>query len=163
LIKYANFFFNLIGLQLTIFTGGITMTEEQQEKKSDASAGEAWEEVGQRFQSLGESLAAAFKSTWENEETQAQWEKVKVDVDAAVNDIGRAAQEAAATEEAQKAKAEAYKTAEAAQQAGQEAMDEVKPHLLAAFRKIRTELDKAIEGMENSKPEEAKSDQTTQE
>lgn len=139
------------------------MAEEKQEKKTEAPAGESWVEVGQRFQSLGESIAAAFKSTWENEETQAQWEKVKIDMEAAANDIGRAAQETAATEEAQKAKAEAYKTAEAAQQAGQEAMDEVKPHLLDAFRKIRTELDKAIESMENSETEEAETDQATQE
>jgi hypothetical protein len=139
------------------------MAEEKQEKKTEASAGESWEEVGQRFQSLGESIAAAFKSTWENEETQAQWEKVKIDMEAAANDIGRAAQETAATEEAQKAKAEAYKTAEAAQQAGQEAMDEVKPHLLDAFRKIRTELDRAIESMENSETEETETDQATQE
>lgn len=139
------------------------MTEEKQDKRSEASAGEAWEEVGQRFQSLGESLAAAFKSTWENEETQAQWEKVKVDMEATASDIGRAAQETTASEEAQKAKAEAYKTAEAAQQAGQEVMDDVKPHLLAAFRKIKTELDKAIEGMESSGTEEPKTDQPTQE
>ncbi len=136
------------------------MTEEKQEKKTGASAGKAWEEVGQRFQSLGESLAAAFKSTWENEETQAQWEKVRADMEATANDIGRAAKETAATEEAQKAKAEAYKTAEAAQQAGQEVMDDVKPHLLAAFRKIRIELDKAIEGMEKSETEESPTDST---
>jgi len=136
------------------------MTEEQQGKKTEASANEAWQEVGQRFQTLGESLAAAFKSTWENEEPQTQWEKVRADMEATANDIGRAAKETAATEEAQKAKAEAYKTAEAAQQAGQEVMDDVKPHLLAAFRKIRTELDKAIEGMEKSETEEAPTDST---
>jgi hypothetical protein len=129
------------------------MTEEQQDKKTEPSTSQAWQEVGQRFQTLGESLAAAFKSTWENEETQAQWEKVKADVEAAANDIGRAAKETAATEEAQKAKAEAYKTAAAAQQAGQEMMDEVKPHLLVAFRKIRAELDQAIGSMEASEKE----------
>jgi hypothetical protein len=32
-------------------------------------------------------------------------------------------------------------------------MNEVKPHLLAAFRKIRTELDKAIGTMEASEKE----------
>jgi hypothetical protein len=129
------------------------MTEEKQEKKTEFPAGKAWEEVGQRFQSLGESLAAAFKSTWENKETQAQWEKVKADVEAAANDIGRAAKETAATEEAQKAKAEAYKTAEAAQKAGQEVMNDVKPHLLAAFQKIRAELDQVIGSMEASEKE----------
>ena len=126
------------------------MTEEQQGKKTEAPTNEAWQEVGQRFQALGESLAAAFKSTWENEETQAQWEKVKADVEAAANEFGRAAKETAATEEAQKAKAEAYKTAAAAQQAGQEVMNEVKPHLLTAFQKIRAELDQVISSMEAS-------------
>jgi len=136
------------------------MTEEKQEKKTEASIGEAWAEVGQRFQTLGESLAAAFKSTWENKETQAQWEKVKTDVEAAAHDIGRAAKETAATEEAQKAKAEAYKTAAAAQQAGQEVMDDVKPHLLAAFRKIRSELDQVIGSMEASEEEKPPAEST---
>lgn len=140
------------------------MTEEKQDKKTEASAGEAWAEVGQRFQALGESLAAAFKSTWENKETQAQWEKVRSDVEAAATDIGRAAKKTAATEEAQKAKAEAYKTAAAAQEAGQEVMDDVKPHLLAAFRKIRSELDKAIDSMEASEKESKEpSSESTQE
>jgi hypothetical protein len=126
------------------------MTEETQEKKTKSPAGEAWEEVGQRFQALGESMVAALKSTWENEGTQVQWEKVKADMEAAASDIGRAAKQTAATEEAQKAKAEAYKTAAAAQQAGYQVMDDVKPHLLAAFRKIRSELDQAIGSMEAS-------------
>ena len=136
------------------------MAEEKQKKKTEASAGAAWEEVGQRFQSLGESLAAAFKSTWENEETQARWEKVRADVEATANDIGRAAKETAATEEAQKAKAEAYKTAAAAQQAGQEMMDDAKPHLLAAFHKIRLELDKVIDSMERSTAEKPSAEST---
>ncbi len=138
------------------------MTEEKQDKKTVPSASKAWEEVGQRFQSLGESLAAAFKSTWENKETQAQWEKVKADVEAAANDIGRAAQQTAATEEAQKAKAEAHKTAAAAQQVGQEIMDDIKPHLLVAFRKIRSELDQVIGSMEASETEN-QPDESTQE
>jgi hypothetical protein len=126
------------------------MTEEKEQKQACASANEAWTEVGQRFQSLGESLTTAFKSTWENKETQAQWEKVKADMEAAANDIGRAAKETAASAEAQQAKAEAQKTAQAAQQAGQEAFRDIKPHVLAAFRKIRSELDQAIENMEKS-------------
>jgi len=136
------------------------MTEEKQDKETVSPASEAWEEVGQRFQSLGESLAAAFKSTWENKETQAQWEKVKADVEAAANDIGRAAQQTAATEEAQKAKAEAYKTAAAAQQAGQEIMDDIKPHLLTAFRKIRSELDQVIGSMEASETDKQPNEST---
>ena len=82
------------------------------------------------------------------------------DVEAAANDISRAARETAANEEAQKAKAEAYKTAVAAKQAGQEVMDDVKPHLLAAFRKIRSELDQVIGSMEASEKEKPPAEST---
>ena len=39
------------------------MTEEQ-------TTNEAWSEVGKQFQSLGESLAKAFRTAWEDEENR---------------------------------------------------------------------------------------------
>jgi len=111
------------------------MTEE---KESQASANETWEEVGQQFRSLGESLASAFKTTWESEETRQHLEKMETGLESIVAEISQAAQKMVDTEEAQKVKAEAEKAAHSAQAAGQQTAEEIRPQLLAAFRKIRT-------------------------
>ena len=112
------------------------MTDESN-KDSQASAGQAWEEVGQQFRLLGESLASAFKETWQSEETCQHLQKMQADLEVMVDEIGQATQKAAESEEMQKVKAEAKK-----------AKEEIQPHLLAAFRKIRGELDQIISRME---------------
>ena len=121
------------------------MTEE---KESQASANETWEEVGQQFRSLGESLASAFKTTWESEEARQHLEKMETGLESIVAEISQAAQKMADSDEAQKVKAEAEKAAHSAQAAGQQTAEEIRPQLLAAFRKIRTELDQLINRME---------------
>jgi uncharacterized membrane protein YccC len=121
------------------------MTEE---KEGQASANETWEEVGQQFRALGESLASAFKTTWESEETRQHLEKMETGLESIVEEISQAAQKMADSAEAQKVKAEAEKAAHTAQTAGQQTVKEIRPQLLAAFRKIRTELDQMIKRME---------------
>ena len=121
------------------------MTEE---KEGQASANQTWEEVGQQFRALGESLASAFKTTWESEETRQHLEKMETGLESIVEEISQAAQKMADSEEAQKLKAEAEKAAQTAQTAGQQTVQEIRPQLLAAFRKIRTELDQLIKRME---------------
>jgi hypothetical protein len=134
------------------------MTEE---KQSQSPASEAWQEVGQQFRSLGESLAAAFKTTWESEETRQHLEKMQGGLAAMVDEISQATKNMADTEEAQKVKAEVKKAAQSAQAAGQQTAEEVRPHLLAAFQKIRTELDQIISRMEQEEPaSETSADET---
>ncbi len=115
------------------------MTEEKQHKSPSYHT---WDEVGQQFRMLGESLASAFKATWENEETQQNVEKMKAGVEAMAAEISEAVKGAAASEEGQKIKSEAKKAGE-----------EIRPHLVAAFRKMRNELDRMIETMEKSDSE----------
>ena len=122
------------------------------EKQTQPFASEAWQEVGQKFRALGESLAAAFKATWESEETRQHLEKMQAGLEEMVDEISRATKKVATSEEGQKVKAEVEKAAQSAQAAGQEAMEEVRPHLLAAFQKIRTELDQIIARMEQEEP-----------
>jgi hypothetical protein len=123
------------------------MTEE---KQTPSSAGDVWQDVGQQFKALGESLATAFKSTWESEETRQHLEKMQAGLEAVVDEISQATQKVADSEEAQKVKVEVEKAAQSAQAAGQEALEEVKPHLLAAFQKIKVELDQIISRMEQA-------------
>ncbi|MBN1993115.1 MAG: hypothetical protein JW953_10460 [Anaerolineae bacterium] len=124
------------------------MTEKNQ---TQSPANEAWQNVGRQFRSLGESLAAAFKTTWESEETRQHLEEMQTGLEKMANEIGQAVKEAAESEEGQKIKVEAEKAAQSAQAVGRETMDEMRPHLLNAFRKIRTELDQIITGMEQKK------------
>ena len=121
------------------------MTEE---KQTQPSASDAWHEVGQQFRALGESLAAAFKTTWESEETRQNMEKMQAGLEDMVDEIDQATKKVVDSEEGQKVKAELEKAAQSAQTAGQEAIEEVRPHLLNAFQKIRTELDQIIARME---------------
>ena len=125
------------------------MTEE---KESHSSPGEAWHEVGQQLRSLGESLAPAFKATWEGEETRQHLEKMQEGLEVMAAEIGQITKQAAASEEAQKIKIEMEKAAQSAQTAGQQTVDEVRPQLLSAFRTLRTELDQIINRMEEQKP-----------
>jgi hypothetical protein len=130
------------------------MTEE---KQTQSSAGDVWQEVGQQFKSLGESLATAFKTTWESEETRQHLEKMQAGLESMVDEISQATQKVADSEETQKVKVEVEKAAQSAQAAGQEAIEEVKPHLLAAFQKIKVELDQIISRLEQAEasPEES--------
>ena len=119
-----------------------------EEKEGQASANETWEEVGQQFRALGESLASAFKTTWGSEETRQHLEKMETSLESIVDEISQAAQKMADSEEVQKVKVGAEKAAHSAQTAGQQTVEENRPQLLAAFRKIRTELDQMIKRME---------------
>jgi uncharacterized membrane protein YccC len=135
------------------------MTEE---KQTQPSASDAWQEVGQRFRALGESLATAFKTTWESEETRQHLGKMQAGLEEMVDDISQATKKATDSAEGQKVKAEFEKAAQSARAASQEAIEEARPHLLNAFQKIRTELDQIIARMEQEKPApETTTDETT--
>ena len=125
---------------------------EQQQQENQSSTGQAWDDVGRQFRLFGESLASAFKTTWESEETQHHWDNIQVGLEAMVDELRRAAEKVASTEEAEKVKTEAKKAAQSAQAAGTEAAAKMEPHLLAAFQKIRAELDQIINRMEQSDP-----------
>jgi hypothetical protein len=111
------------------------MSEEKQKETPQQSQ---WEDIGQQFRALGESLAAAIQATWENETTQKHVESVKTGMTEVANDISAAIKNAADSEEGQRVKVEAQKAGE-----------EIRPHLLNAFRKIKEGLDQIITDMED--------------
>lgn len=112
------------------------------------SASDAWSEVGQQFRALGQSLASAFNATWQTEETRQHLEKMQAGLEAMVNEIGQISQRATSSAEAQKVRAEAEKAAQSARTASQATLEEVKPQLLSALRKVREEIDRMIDRME---------------
>ena len=125
------------------------------EKDSQSTADQTWAEVGRQFRSLGDSLAAAFKSSWESEETRQHLEKMQAEIEAMATEVARSTRQAVESEEGHKIKVEVENAAESVRAAGQQTAEELQPHLLNAFRQIRSELDQIINRMEETGEKDA--------
>ena len=112
------------------------------------SSEQTWREVGDQFRALGESMAAAFRATWENEENRQHLQELRDGLQSMVTSLGDAVQDAARSPEAQRAEEELRKAAKSAQVAGQQAWQDAEPHLSSALREASAELDKIIQRME---------------
>jgi hypothetical protein len=129
------------------------MTEQkasEQKETSQESAPDSWSEVGDNFQSLGGSLAAAFKETWENEELS---QKLRKSMDSLADGINHAVREATKPEEGRQVSEEMGKAAKSAQDAGTQAFRDVKPHIVSSLRKLSAELKKMTDRMEQEESE----------
>ena len=115
-------------------------------------AGEAWKEVGNQFKELGESLAAVFQAAWKDEEVRHQAQEMKTGLEALVQEVGQAIKETASSPEMQQARSEAARAAKSVRTAGEQAVQEVRPHLVEALRQLNEELQKLIGRMEARKP-----------
>lgn len=129
------------------------MNEEQTQdretsKEASKTSGGNWEEVGQQFQALGESLAAAFRTAWDNEENRQQMQRMKAGLEQMVNEVSQAIKDSAASSAGQQVRDEAKKVASTLRTAGEQTAQEVRPHLLSALRQIEEELQKLINRME---------------
>ena len=121
------------------------MTDEQ-------TTEETWREVGGQFQALGESLAQAFRTAWENEDNRQHLRDMRTGLEAMVDKVGQAIKEASVSPDGQKVRREAQKVAESARAAGEQALQEARPHLLSALRQVNAELQKMIGHMEEKQP-----------
>lgn len=136
------------------------MTDQQNPNQTETgqpagtpNTNEAWQEVGRQFQALGESLAAAIQAAWQNEEVRRQAQEMKSGLEAMVNDVGQAIKETASSPKAQSVKTEAVKAAESVRTAGEETVQEVRPHLVSALQTLNDELQKLIGRLQSSKPQ----------
>jgi hypothetical protein len=125
---------------------------DEQKKGDQTSSGEAWREVGRQFEALSESLTAAFKTAWQSEENRQQLQEVRTSLEAMAERVGQTVKEVATSPDAQKAREEVKKVAQSAQTAGEQTLHEVQPHLLAALRQVKTEIDKMIDHLEQKSP-----------
>ena len=141
----------------------------------EQTAKDAWREVGDQFKALGESLATAFRTAWEKEETREHVRGMKEGLEAMVDQVGRAIEEASASVEGQKAREESIRyfkaaalegqkvrgeverAAESARAAGEKTLQDARPHLISALDTVNAELQKLIRRMEERElaPEEA--------
>jgi hypothetical protein len=116
------------------------MTEKTEKQTTE----EAWREVGQQFQALGESLAEAFRTAWESEETRRHVQNMQDGLEAMIDHVDRAIKEAGTSPEAEKMRGEAEKAAASLRAAGEQTWQEARPHLLSALTQINAELQKMI-------------------
>jgi len=123
------------------------MTDEQQTPEQPASS-DAWREVGEQFESLGQSLATAFRTMWEREENRQHVDQIKAGLENMANEVAEAVKQAADSAEGEEVKQHMRKAADSAQQAGKQAFDEARPHLLSALQQVTGELQKVIDKWE---------------
>jgi hypothetical protein len=134
------------------------MTEEPKvtpegSEPSSSQTGADWQEVGRQFQALGESLAQAVRTAWENEETQRRVHEMRGGLESMIEDVREAIDESSKSPEAQKLRAEAGRTVESLRSAGEKTAEEVRPQLINALEQLNNELQKLVNRMEReSKP-----------
>lgn len=107
-----------------------------------------WREVGDQFRALGETLAAALRTTWESDETRRGLREMQDGVESMVDSLGQAIKEATSRPAPQQALGEARRVAASARAASQDAWQDAQPHLLSALRQANAELEKVISRME---------------
>lgn len=119
-------------------------------QQGDTSGGDAWEDVGKQFQTLGESLAKAFRTAWENEQNQQRLHEMRTGLESIVHNVDQAIQETAASPEGQQIRSEAGRAAESLRSATEKTAQDVRPHLVSALRQVNEELQKFINRMEEN-------------
>ena len=130
------------------------MTEEKtsgQGGSSEKSSSDIWCEVGENFESFGQSLASAFKETWENGEIR---EKLRVSLDSLADGIHQAAEDLKEPEKAQQAREKVEKAAKSAQESGTQAFHEAKPRVISSLRHLSAELQKTIDRLEREESQD---------
>lgn len=121
-----------------------------QDSNKDSDMNDAWQEVGKQFQKLGESLAAAFQTTVNDESTRASMKDLQDGLESAVQGIRSTVKKGVGELEARDFGGQARQTADSLKNAGEQTVEEVRPHLLSALEQLNRELDRWIQGIKGS-------------
>ena len=124
-----------------------TTGNAQQESAGQQEAG--WQDVGKQFEALGQSLAQALRTAWENESTQRQVQEMRTGLESMVRDVEKAIKDSASSPQGQQIRQEAGRAAESLKTATQQTVQEVRPRLIDALQQVNNELQKLISRMEN--------------
>lgn len=128
------------------------MVDECSNKVGGEQGRDAWREVGEQFEELGRTLARAVKASWGSEEAQRRLRGMQTGLQAMVEDIGEAIREAVPRPQADELKQQAERAMEATRAASHQAVEDVRPHLLAALRAVNGEVQTLIERLEQAEP-----------
>jgi hypothetical protein len=122
--------------------------EEMPSEGKSSTSETGWQEVGRQFQALGESLAQAMRTAWENAETQRRVAEMRTGLEAMARDVSKAVEDTANTPQGQKVRQEAEHTAATLRNATEQTVQEVRPQLINALQQVNSELQKLIDRME---------------
>ncbi len=129
------------------------MTEEKPSfDDQPGTAQDSWAEVGQQFARLGESIAAAFDSAWQDEATQDYVQQMREGLEKMAGSVAQAVDDAARSSEGQKVRDEAEKAVSNAREASKQAMENARPQVLSALEQINLKMNEMIERMRAAQP-----------
>ncbi len=125
------------------------MSDQEPRKETESNA--AWQEVGRQFQRLGESLAAAFQTAVNDETSRKNMKDLQDGLERAVQGIRGTVQKGVSELESKNFGEQARQAADSLIDAGEQTVEEVKPHLLSALEQLNRELDRMVRSLQ-SKP-----------
>ena len=128
-----------------------TPGDQTQGTESQQTFENSWNEVGRQFKALGESLAQTMRTAWQNEETQRQLQEVRTGLESMVKDVEKAIKDSAETPQGQQIRQDVNRAAGSLRTAGEQTVQEVRPHLIDALQKVNAELQKMVDRMEEKK------------
>lgn len=115
-----------------------------------SSAQEAWQQVGNQIKSLGESLTAALRFALNDETYQQHKQAIQQGFDHVVKEVSDTIHDNMQSDEAQQAKQQAEKLLKGVRNASEMTVNEIRPQLAVALRRLNSELDTIIEKLEQS-------------
>ncbi len=114
-------------------------------------SGEAWREVGKQFETMGATLAEAVRTAWYSEENRKRLMEMQSGLESMVKVVSQAIKESASSPQAQQAKTQARTTAGHLRDAGEQTIQELRPHLVSALHQVNEELRKLVARLESEK------------
>ena len=118
----------------------------------NAPKNDSWQEVGRQFQELGNSLAEAVRTSWENEETQRRLQEMRTGLESMAQQVGKAIDDTANSSQGQKVRENAGRAAENLRSATEQTVQEVRPQLITALEELNQQLQKLIDRMKRKTP-----------
>jgi hypothetical protein len=129
------------------------MTDNPNTPGDQKKTSEAWQEVGRQFKTLGESISQAFRTAWQDEENRRRMEEMRSGLESMVREVGRTIDETAKSPAGQQLRSDAEQAAAKIRDAGEQTVQEIRPHLLDALRQVNAELQKLADRMESHQDE----------
>ncbi len=128
------------------------MSDEKKTQNTEpVQPGEAWRDVGKQFETLGTTLAAAVRAAWQDEGNRKRVQEMQTGLEAMITEVSHAIKETAASPQGQQVRGEVNRAAQNLRVAGEQTMQEVRPHLLSALKQVNEELQKLLDRMEEGK------------
>ncbi|MGB8646334.1 MAG: hypothetical protein WCF84_13940 [Anaerolineae bacterium] len=127
------------------------MNDEQKTPTGGAGSTEAWREVGKQFETLGHTLADAVRTSWYSEDNRKRLQEMQGGLESMTKQVSQAIKETAANPSAEQVKEQAVKAAQTARTAGEQTIQEIRPHLVNALHQLNQELEKLVKRMEEEK------------